>query len=108
MAHLLLHGALGSVLQMKPLLDRVGGIAIDLSGHGDLEIPAEGIRFEQFIADTVPLRFAIFTVRSTNLQCGQATQHPETPDREPWRDRPARDALRPRDGHQHRRRLFRR
>jgi pimeloyl-ACP methyl ester carboxylesterase len=33
------------------LQERVGGVAIDLSGHGARPIPAEGIRFEQFMAD---------------------------------------------------------
>ncbi len=36
---------------MMRLQDRVGGIAIDLSGHGGREIPSGGIRFEQFITD---------------------------------------------------------
>lgn len=48
---LLLHGALGSARQLKALHERVGGVAIDLSGHGGREIPAEGIRFEHFITD---------------------------------------------------------
>ncbi len=33
------------------LQERMGGVAIDLSGHGGREIPSQGIRFEQFIAD---------------------------------------------------------
>ena len=48
---LLLHGALGSSRQLKPLQQRVGGVAIDLSGHGGREIPPVGIRFDQFIDD---------------------------------------------------------
>ena len=48
---LLLHGALGSKRQLKPLQDRVGGHAIDLSGHGDREIHPEGITFEHFVED---------------------------------------------------------
>ena len=51
MALLLLHGALGSARQLASLQERVGGVPIDLSGHGHREIPAEGIRFEQFIND---------------------------------------------------------
>ncbi|MEO8587755.1 MAG: alpha/beta fold hydrolase [Flavobacteriales bacterium] len=51
MALLLLHGALGSARQLELLQQRVGGLAIDLSGHGAREIPARGIRFEQFITD---------------------------------------------------------
>jgi pimeloyl-ACP methyl ester carboxylesterase len=51
MALLLLHGALGSARQLASLQQRVGGVSIDLSGHGRREIPSEGIRFEQFIAD---------------------------------------------------------
>ena len=48
---LLLHGALGSSRQLKSLQERMGGVAIDLSGHGGREIPSDGIRFEQFITD---------------------------------------------------------
>ena len=48
---LLLHGALGSKRQLKPLQVRVSGLAIDLSGHGGRAIPSEGIRFEQFLTD---------------------------------------------------------
>jgi pimeloyl-ACP methyl ester carboxylesterase len=48
---LLLHGALGSARQLQPLQALVGGVAIDLSGHGSRAIPAHGIRFEDFIAD---------------------------------------------------------
>lgn len=48
---LLFHGALGSALQLKPLQERVGGTAIDLSGHGGREIPSKGIRFAQFLTD---------------------------------------------------------
>lgn len=51
MSLLLLHGALGSSHQLEPLQQRVGGVAIDLSGHGGRAIPSEGIRFEQFITD---------------------------------------------------------
>ncbi|HRD51224.1 MAG TPA: alpha/beta hydrolase [Flavobacteriales bacterium] len=48
---LLLHGALGSAAQLRTLQQRVGGITIDLSGHGVRAIPSDGIRFEQFITD---------------------------------------------------------
>lgn len=48
---LLLHGALGSAAQLQALQQRAGGVAIDLSGHGGREIPAAGIRFDQFMAD---------------------------------------------------------
>lgn len=48
---LLLHGALGSKRQLQGLQKRIGGHAIDLSGHGGREIPSDGIRFEQFITD---------------------------------------------------------
>lgn len=48
---LLLHGALGTARQLESLRQRVGGEAIDLSGHGGREIPGDGIRFEQFIRD---------------------------------------------------------
>jgi pimeloyl-ACP methyl ester carboxylesterase len=48
---LLLHGALGTAQQLQRLEARVGGIAIDLSGHGARAIPAGGIRFEDFITD---------------------------------------------------------
>jgi pimeloyl-ACP methyl ester carboxylesterase len=48
---LLMHGALGSARQMKPLQERMGGIAIDLTGHGGREIPAGGLTFDHFIAD---------------------------------------------------------
>lgn len=48
---LLLHGALGSAAQLRALQERVGGVAIDLSGHGSQGIPPDGIRFEHFIAD---------------------------------------------------------
>lgn len=51
MALLLLHGALGSARQLGSLQDRIGGISINLSGHGGREVPSEGIRFEQFVAD---------------------------------------------------------
>lgn len=48
---LLLHGALGSARQLKPLQERMGGISIDLTGHGGREIPAGGLTFEHFLAD---------------------------------------------------------
>ncbi|MBK8497617.1 MAG: alpha/beta fold hydrolase [Flavobacteriales bacterium] len=51
MSILLLHGALGSARQLKPLQERVGGVTIDLSGHGGREIPSDGIRFEHFLTD---------------------------------------------------------
>ncbi|MBK6832255.1 MAG: alpha/beta fold hydrolase [Flavobacteriales bacterium] len=50
-AHLLLHGALGSKGQLKGLQLQVGGHAIDLAGHGDREIPENGLTFEHFIDD---------------------------------------------------------
>lgn len=48
---LLLHGALGSRAQLLPLQPRLGGIAIDLTGHGACELPAEGLSFDHFVAD---------------------------------------------------------
>ncbi len=48
---LLLHGALGTARQLVGLQQRIGGHAIDLSGHGARPIPAEGIRFDQFVSD---------------------------------------------------------
>lgn len=48
---LLLHGALGSARQLNPLQERMGGIAIDLTGHGGREIPAGGLTFDHFIED---------------------------------------------------------
>lgn len=48
---ILLHGALGSERQLKPLQDRVGGHSLDLAGHGGREIPTGGITFEHFIED---------------------------------------------------------
>lgn len=48
---LLLHGALGSARQLEPLQERMGGIAIDLAGHGGRDIPAGGLTFDHFIAD---------------------------------------------------------
>ncbi len=51
MSLLLLHGALGSARQLEPLQQHVGGLAINLSGHGGREIPEEGIRFDEFISD---------------------------------------------------------
>ncbi len=48
---LLLHGALGSSHQLKPLQERMGGIAVGLTGHGDREIPAGGLTFDHFIED---------------------------------------------------------
>ena len=51
MSLLLLHGALGASQQLSLLQRRVGGVTIDLSGHGGRAIPSEGIRFEQFLTD---------------------------------------------------------
>lgn len=48
---LLLHGALGSRAQLVPLQQRIGGVAIDLSGHGSSTVPEDGITFEHFIED---------------------------------------------------------
>lgn len=48
---LLLHGALGSRVQLAPLQQRIGGVAIDLAGHGSSSIPEDGITFEHFIED---------------------------------------------------------
>lgn len=48
---ILLHGALGSKEQLKPLQRIVGGHAIDLTGHGARAIPDGGITFEHFIID---------------------------------------------------------
>ncbi|MBL7963238.1 MAG: alpha/beta fold hydrolase [Flavobacteriales bacterium] len=46
-----MHGALGTAHQLHRLHDRIGGVAIDLSGHGSRAIPAHGIRFEDFLKD---------------------------------------------------------
>ncbi|MBK9174892.1 MAG: alpha/beta hydrolase [Flavobacteriales bacterium] len=51
MGLLLLHGALGSAAQLSVLQERLGGVTIDLSGHGNRSIPQHGIRFEDFITD---------------------------------------------------------
>lgn len=48
---LLLHGALGTARQMKPMQERLGGIAMDLTGHGGREIPAGGLSFDHYLAD---------------------------------------------------------
>lgn len=48
---LLLHGALGSARQLKRLQERMGGIAIDLAGHGGRDIPVGGVTFEHFLTD---------------------------------------------------------
>ncbi len=48
---LLLHGALGSARQLQRLKERMGGIAIDLTGHGGREIPEGGLTFDHFLAD---------------------------------------------------------
>lgn len=48
---LLLHGALGSGLQLEPLRDRVGGVSLDFTGHGQREIPERGLTFADFVDD---------------------------------------------------------
>lgn len=48
---LLLHGALGSARQLKSLQERMGGFAIDFTGHAGREIPQGGLTFDHFIAD---------------------------------------------------------
>lgn len=48
---LLLHGALGSKRQMMPLQQRVGGVVIDFTGHGERAIPSTGLTFTQFVED---------------------------------------------------------
>ena len=48
---LFLHGALGSRRQLERLQKRVGGLAIDLTGHGAKAIPDDGITFDHFIED---------------------------------------------------------
>lgn len=48
---LLLHGALGSRAQLAPLQQRIGGVAIDLTGHGERELPEAGLSFHHFVAD---------------------------------------------------------
>jgi pimeloyl-ACP methyl ester carboxylesterase len=63
---LLLHGALGSARQLKPLQERMGGIAIDLTGHGGREIPEGGLTFDHFIAD-IDHAFAEQKWKSANL-----------------------------------------
>lgn len=51
MGLLLLHGALGSAEQLSGLRERVGGVSIDLSGHGPRPIPEHGVRFEDLLSD---------------------------------------------------------
>lgn len=48
---LLLHGALGSKDQLKPLQQIVGGHVIDFTGHGTKAIPDGSVTFDHFIAD---------------------------------------------------------
>jgi pimeloyl-ACP methyl ester carboxylesterase len=48
---LLLHGALGSRAQLEGLQQRIGRVAIDMAGHGELEIPTDGITFDHFLED---------------------------------------------------------
>lgn len=48
---LLLHGALGSRAQLAALRQRIGGHAIDLTGHGGRALPNAGLQFEHFVAD---------------------------------------------------------
>ena len=63
---LLLHGALGSARQLKPLQARTGGIAIDLTGHGGREIPEGGLTFDHFIED-IDHAFAVQGWKSAHL-----------------------------------------
>ncbi len=48
---LLLHGAIGSRSQLRTLQARVGGVAIDFTGHGGKPIPVGGLTFDHFLAD---------------------------------------------------------
>lgn len=48
---LLLHGALGSKRQLLTLQQRIGGHAIDMTGHGASALPDGGITFDHFIGD---------------------------------------------------------
>lgn len=48
---LLLHGALGTSAQMDPLRQRVGGVSIDLTGHGTRAHEHSGMGFDAFVAD---------------------------------------------------------
>lgn len=48
---LLLHGALGSAQQMLSLQERIGGTAIDLSGHGARASEHSRMSFDAFVSD---------------------------------------------------------
>lgn len=48
---LLLHGALGTAAQMDPLRERVGGVAIDLCGHGGRAHDHARMGFDAFVSD---------------------------------------------------------
>lgn len=63
---LLLHGALGSSRQLLTLQERIGGVSIDLSGHGGREIPGGGLTFDQFI-DDIDRAFAEHKWKSAHL-----------------------------------------
>lgn len=63
---LLLHGALGTRTQMEPLRERIGGVAIDLTGHGGRAIPDHGITFHDFLAD-IDIAYAAQRWRSADL-----------------------------------------
>jgi pimeloyl-ACP methyl ester carboxylesterase len=63
---LLLHGALGSQGQLQGLQQRIGGVVIDLTGHGTSGIPDDGITFEHFISD-IDRAFADNRWESANL-----------------------------------------
>lgn len=51
MSLLLLHGALGSSRQMAPLQALVGGVAIDLTGHGAHAAECGRMSFDAFVED---------------------------------------------------------
>lgn len=48
---LLLHGALGTSAQMEPLRERVGGAAVDLTGHGPRAHEHAHMAFGAFVQD---------------------------------------------------------
>lgn len=54
MRTLLIHGALGDGAQLRPLAERLSGQdarCIELSGHGQRPVPAEGLSYERFLED---------------------------------------------------------
>ena len=51
---MLIHGALGSGEQLRPLAERIGPfdpILVELSGHGRKPIPPEGLSYARFLED---------------------------------------------------------